>query len=133
MKVLVCGGRSFGDDALIDQTLDELWAQATRSFTLIHGDASGADAIANAWALAKRARGFDVKVSRFPAEWRRYGSPMAGPVRNQRMLTYGKPDLVLAFPGGSGTADMVARARSCGIRIVEIPARSRPDPLPASR
>jgi len=31
------------------------------------------------------------------------------------MLDEGKPDLVLAFPGGSGTADMVKRAKVSGI------------------
>jgi hypothetical protein len=31
---------------------------------------------------------------------------------NQRMLREEKPDLVLAFPGGKGTAGMVALARS---------------------
>jgi len=30
------------------------------------------------------------------------------------------PDLVLAFPGGRGTADMVSRARKAGVRVVEI-------------
>jgi hypothetical protein len=35
-----------------------------------------------------------------------------GPKRNQQMLEEGKPDLVLAFPGGRGTADMVRRAPS---------------------
>ena len=29
-----------------------------------------------------------------------------------------KPDLVLAFPGGRGTADMVRRAKEAGIRVV---------------
>ena len=35
----------------------------------------------------------------------------AGPIRNQRMLDHGKPDIVVAFPGGSGTADMVKLSR----------------------
>jgi Lhr-like helicase len=40
------------------------------------------------------------------------------------MIDEGKPDLVIAFPGGRGTADMVGRARKAGIRVVEIsPAR----------
>lgn len=29
----------------------------------------------------------------------------------------GCPDLVVAFPGGSGTADMIAAARRSGVRV----------------
>ena len=50
------------------------------------------------------------KIEEFPANWAKHGN-MAGPIRNQAMLVKGKPDLVLAFPGGRGTADMVNRAR----------------------
>jgi hypothetical protein len=32
-------------------------------------------------------------------------------------LRKGKPDLVIAFPGGRGTADMVARARKAGVPV----------------
>lgn len=51
------------------------------------------------------------------------GGPLdrsAGPKRNQRMLDKGKPDLVLAFPGGDGTADMVRKAKSAGVPIIEV-------------
>jgi hypothetical protein len=34
------------------------------------------------------------------------------------MLNEGKPDLVVAFPGGRGTADMVKRARAAGIELI---------------
>jgi hypothetical protein len=43
-------------------------------------------------------------------EWLSLAGPAAGPIRNQRMLDWG-PDLVVAFAGGKGTADMVRRAR----------------------
>jgi hypothetical protein len=33
------------------------------------------------------------------------------------MLDEGRPDLVLAFPGGRGTADLIARAREAGIPV----------------
>jgi hypothetical protein len=36
------------------------------------------------------------------------------------MLDEGKPDLVIAFPGGRGTADMVKKARRAGVEVVEI-------------
>jgi hypothetical protein len=36
------------------------------------------------------------------------------------MLDEGKPDLVLAFPGGRGTANMMRQARERGVRVVEV-------------
>ena len=32
----------------------------------------------------------------------------------------GKPDLVVAFPGGAGTLNMVMQARKAGVRVIEI-------------
>jgi len=56
----------------------------------------------------------------FPqGEWDELGKK-AGPLRNQRMLDEGKPDLVVAFPGGGGTKDMVRRAVSAGVAIHEV-------------
>jgi hypothetical protein len=78
---------------------------------LIHGCCSGADAMGREWA-----DGSGVKTKPFPPEWVLYG-PAAGPIRNQRMLDEGKPDLVVAFPGGRGTADMVRRARAAGVEV----------------
>ncbi len=36
------------------------------------------------------------------------------------MLDEGKPDIVLAFPGGKGTANMVRQAKKAEITVVEI-------------
>ena len=44
----------------------------------------------------------------------------AGPLRNQRMLDEGKPDLVVAFPGGGGTKDTVRRAVQAGVIIHDV-------------
>jgi hypothetical protein len=33
------------------------------------------------------------------------------------MIDGGKPDLVITFPGGRGTADMVRRAEKAGIEV----------------
>lgn len=43
----------------------------------------------------------------------------AGGIRNQYMLTW-HPNLVVAFPGGTGTADMCRRARAAGLEPIEI-------------
>jgi hypothetical protein len=52
-------------------------------------------------------------------EWDELGKK-AGPLRNQRMLDEGKPDLVVAFPGGGGTKDMVRRAVKAGVSVHEV-------------
>jgi hypothetical protein len=109
MKVLVCGGRSYLDHKRVFAVLDEL-----KPKHVVHGGASGADRCANDWALVR-----GVRRSIYPADWTRHGKA-AGPKRNQLMLDKEKPDLVVAFPGGRGTADMVNRARAAGVRLMEI-------------
>jgi hypothetical protein len=52
------------------------------------------------------------------ADWKRFGRA-AGPMRNERMLKEGRPDLVIAFPGRTGTAGMKALAREAGVMIIE--------------
>lgn len=114
MRVLVTGGRDFHDRELVFPTLDRL--HDTYRFTvLIHGDASGADRLSGEWASER-----GVKVEAQPADWKRYGRA-AGPIRNQQMLQE-KPGLVVAFPGGKGTADMVKRAKAAGLEVVLVDA-----------
>src|SRR5579859_6662892 len=119
MKVLVCGGRTFGvplKDKPEEQTRAEqecvMRVLSGLPIThLIHGGAAGADTLAGKWA---KEAGIPCDV--FPAEWDKYGRA-AGHIRNSHMLERGKPDLVVAFPGGPGTADMVRRATSGGVNI----------------
>lgn len=111
-RVLVCGGRDYADNAMLTATLDRLHAE--RGFSLvIAGGARGADTMAEEWA---RARGIACDVYR--ADWEGLGRK-AGPIRNGRMLTEGKPQLVVAFPGGRGTAHMVRIAREAGVEVIE--------------
>ena len=112
MRVLVTGGRDFSNRELLFETLDRL--HAVRGFTvLIHGDANGADRLAGEWGAA---RGVTVEVH--PADWKKHGRA-AGPIRNQKMLEE-KPDLVVAFPGGRGTADMVRKAKQAGLEVIMV-------------
>lgn len=115
VRVLVCGGRDFDDFNLLAATL-EPYRDNIR--VVIHGAARGADTLAETWA-----KEWGKGVHRFPAQWDKHGKA-AGPIRNQRMIDAGRPDLVVAMPGGSGTADMVRRAKEAGIRVV--PALSSP-------
>lgn len=110
--VLVCGGRDFADETRVFNGLEYFDQSCDGPITkLIHGGAQGADALAAEWASKS-----NVPAQCFAANWRKYGK-RAGPLRNQRMLDEGKPDFVLAFPGGKGTADMIRRAEDRLIRI----------------
>lgn len=116
IRILVCGGRDFADRDLVFRTLDAL-AHRTIIDAVIEGDARGADRIAGYWARKGRIK--NLKFPILPAEWDAYGKS-AGPIRNRRMLAEGRPDLVVAFPGGRGTADMVRAARAAGIDVLII-------------
>jgi len=114
MRVLVCGGRDYADAKSVFAVLDNI-RREYGPLTVIQGGASGADALARKWCATEPR----VHMVNEPADWKTHGRA-AGPIRNQKMLTEHKPDLVLAFPGGRGTADMVRRARAAGVRICEI-------------
>ena len=110
MKVLVCGGRAFDDLPLFDRRMDELH-QRFKFTAVVHGGASGADTMAQFWA------GFNgLPIEVYHANWKKHGKA-AGPIRNQRMIDEAKPDVVVAFAGGKGTADMKKRALAAGIGV----------------
>ncbi len=90
---------------------------------LLHGGARGADA-----AIAHAAHQLGWSALVMPAEWRRHGRA-AGPIRNRELLqlavaraeAHTSPGvstsvLVVAFPGGSGTASLVREARRMASR-----------------
>jgi hypothetical protein len=111
MIVLICGGRDYRDSATIARVLDELYSAPEGVTAIVHGDAPGADTEADWWAHRR-----GVQRVKYPAPWER--GRHAGPQRNEFMLRHAKPDLVVAFPGGFGTHDMVSRARKAGVRVV---------------
>lgn len=107
MRVLVCGSRSWTHREPIQRRLAEL----PKGTLVIHGGATGADAIADSVA---RGLGFHVAIVR--PLWDIHGRS-AGHVRNGVMLDL-QPDLVIAFTlGTSGTAGTLSRARKRGIPV----------------
>jgi hypothetical protein len=109
MRVLVCGGRDFNNHVLLHRTLADL-----KPTFIVNGGQRGADALSSMWA-----HWLDIPYREYPADWRNFGTA-AGPIRNQQMLTAEKPDVVVAFPGGRGTASMVALAKKAGVRVIEV-------------
>lgn len=113
MRLLVCGGRDYEDRAHIWNELNKFHA-AYNITLLIEGAAPGVDTIAYWWAMNNQ-----VETKRYPADWEKL-SRAAGHIRNQQMLDEGKPDHVLAFPGGSGTQDMISRAMKARVLVTVI-------------
>ncbi len=111
MRVLVCGGRDYMDMGVVYGALDELHEQIPISL-IIEGGARGADALGRSWALSRC-----VSCLTEPANWKRYGN-RAGGIRNAKMLTW-KPDLVVAFPGDTGTENMIRHAKVVGVKVYD--------------
>jgi hypothetical protein len=112
-KVLVCGGRTYKDWDLAMTILDLLMPDA-----IVHGGAKGADTLAGEWAALRKK-----EVHAHPARWDLYRGA-AGPIRNKEMLDK-HPDLsvVVAFPGGDGTDNMIEQAVQRGIPVLTVIGR----------
>ncbi len=129
--VIVCGGRTYGvvarneknkakhvqaenERAALILTLDEL-----KPDLVLHGDASGADRLAQRWCEQN-----GVPYVAYPANWS-LGN-VAGPKRNADMAAdlkrYHKQNhdriAVVAFPGGAGTQSMCNIAQRSGIEVI---------------
>ncbi len=111
---------------------------------LLHGGARGADQ-----AIGRAAHQLGWHVQSLAAEWRRFGR-CAGPIRNRQLLeqalieaqahtspSFSASVLVIAFPGGAGTASLVQQARRSASRspvpiaVMEVSAPFSPEPLAA--
>lgn len=113
MEVIVTGGRDYSDVEKIRQVLNLLDVDL-----LIHGACSGADTLAKEWGDYH-----GVKQHSFPvteAEWNKIGKS-AGPIRNIRMLEAYPNAVLVAFPGGKGTANCITEAKKRGHLILVIP------------
>jgi len=113
MRVLICGGRDYANRDRMAEVLGEMMAD-WGMVVLIHGGATGADRLACEWAES-----VGMLTREFPAKWKLRGRA-AGPIRNQEMIDEGRPDFVVAFPGGRGTSDMKKRAKKAGLPVREV-------------
>lgn len=116
-RLLVSGGRDFKNHGYVAMILQRLHHKYSFR-VLIHGDATGADALADDWA-----RRNGVQPCACAALWNYYESrgmrKAAGAIRNKAMLAL-QPQLVVGFPGGTGTADMLKAARACEIPTIDL-------------
>lgn len=112
VRILVCGGRDYADREAVFDRLDIAWRSVPLdTLEIVQGGAKGADALAREWCGIR-----GVPYINVSADWHALGKK-AGPIRNQKMIDLYHPALVIAFPGGHGTADMVRRASNAGIPV----------------
>jgi hypothetical protein len=113
MRLIVCGGRNYKDRGNVFRKLDQLHRDY-RITEVIDGACTngGADLLAHQWAMARK-----INSTRVPANWQGLGR-RAGMARNHDMLRM-QPDAVAAFPGGTGTRNMVDIALKAGIRVFD--------------
>lgn len=132
LRIVVTGGRNYTDEATVRWALNHLHERNSISL-LIHGDASGADRLCGFWAMGNHvpcepcgARWSDIEAPGAVIRYRRDGTPynvLAGFQRNQEMIDLHQPNYGVAFPGGSGTADMVGRINRAMIPLWDLRAR----------
>lgn len=108
-RVLICGGRSYDDMEAVAFNLGRL-----KPTQIAHGGAHGADALAHAWAVKN-----GIESITYSADWKALGKK-AGPMRNQVMIDDFRPHIVIAFPGGSGTADCIRRAKRANCTVITV-------------
>ncbi len=113
MRLLVCGGRRYGNNRFLHKFLDAINIVHGPVDVLINGGAKGADTLAQEWAEHNK-----IHVETYMAEWDKYGRS-AGYIRNGEILKIGKPDMVVCFPGGKGTAHMRDLAKKADISVIE--------------
>lgn len=109
VKVIVTGGRDYSDYERLSAELSKFEPDL-----IIQGGATGADALALRFANER-----GVKFETYPAQWGKYGKS-AGPLRNEEMLKAHPDAVVLAFPGGRGTAHCKQAARYLGHTVYEV-------------
>ena len=114
-KILVTGGRDFNNRMEVNSVLCEYRAKyGSKNLIIIEGAAKGADKLAHLFVIAN-----NIENWRFPADWKKYPKS-AGPIRNKQMLDEGQPNLVIAFPGGAGTQNMIQQSEARGIEVRKI-------------
>ena len=115
VRVAVTGGRDYTDKETVcyalSSTLNRIRSLGLEMY-LVVGDASGADALAREWAQNNV---IDHVPGGFKADWNKYGAA-AGPIRNKEMLNSGI-NLLIAFPGGRGTANMTEICRKANVLV----------------
>lgn len=119
MIVLICGGRNYNNKEEVFENLDRILNPNNcplppPDLKVISGKATGADTLAIDWAVINW-----VDFEEYPAKWKKYGRA-AGIIRNKQMIIEGNPDLIIAFPGGKGTKNMIEQGKNNNIKVIKV-------------
>lgn len=111
----VTGGRDYSDAECVNR---EMAAHHERlEFgVVINGYADGLDKLVDAWCVSN-----GVQPARCPAlwdYWRSQGRVRIAGVRRNWAMTLLRPRVLLAWPGGEGTDNMIAQCRRVGIEVI---------------
>ena len=111
MRLIIAGGRTFTNLALMTEKLDELIDVTDEAITVISGTARGADQTGEAYA---ELRGYEVE--RFPAQWEVYGRS-AGYKRNAQMADIATHCVVFWDGQSRGSKHMIDLATTKGLEL----------------
>jgi hypothetical protein len=107
--VIVTGGRDYDDFAMVQDVLSLFDIGL-----LIQGGAFGADE-----AALEYAKHNTIECVTVAADWDKHGRG-AGPIRNKEMLLKYPNAIVVAFPGGAGTANCVKAAVALNRIVLQV-------------
>lgn len=80
-RLIIAGGRDFNDFTLAEKEIKEfLKGKRPSEIEVISGGAKGADSVGERFA-----RKYKCKLTKMPAEWKKYGNKSAGVIRNREM------------------------------------------------
>ena len=112
IRVCICGGRDYADKEKVYKVLNKLLTFRS-DFVIISGGATGADSYAVEWA-----KEYNIQYETHYADWKKH-KRAAGPIRNRYMLKLGI-NLLIAFPGGNGTRDMINICEKAGVKVYKV-------------
>lgn len=108
MYLIIAGTRTFNDYELLKQKLDKILANVIEDIVVISGECRGADKLGERYAKEK---GYELLSFPYPTEHGKAG----GPMRNEVMAKIATHCVVFWDGESSGTASMIAKARSHGV------------------
>jgi hypothetical protein len=111
IRAIICGGRNFNDWKYFCNCLDDIH-KYDPFIEIAQGGANGADTFANMWANRNK-----IPVKIYKPDWDKF-KKAAGMIRNRQMFDNFLPDMVIAFPGNTGTQGMINYALSKNCQVV---------------
>lgn len=111
-KWLICGGRDFSDWSYFRDSMDAIILKRGHPLAILNGGARGADSYAIMYAHSK-----SIICETVKADWGGHKVD-AGKIRNYSLLSR-RPNLVIAFQGGSGTAHMIRISTEKGVEVLQ--------------